>query len=225
VLAMGLWSELERTSINGSGNWQAQLLAADGSAFTVSLAGEQQGQVRWSHTGRHNVLNALSAIAAARHVGVKPAMACEALSRFQGVKRRMECLGEIGGVKIYDDFAHHPTAIATTLEGLRAQVGGAPITAIIEPRSNTMRMGAHLAKLAVATAQADRVLWYQPAGLDWSLQSVVEASDGRAQLMRSTDAIIDAVLSGRRVGEHIVIMSNGGFEGIHQRLVTALQSV
>ena len=228
VLKQGLWSERVYTSATSTGKvldegWSAALQQPDGSVFNVLLDNELAATVNWAHSGQHNVANALSAMAAARHVGVSPDIAAQALSRFQGVKRRMELLAEVNGVAVYDDFAHHPTAIATTLAGLRAKVGQQKITAIIEPRSNTMRMGAHLAKLANATQQADRVIWYQPPGLDWSLESVVAASQGRASVNQNIDHIITEVVNSVQPGEQIVIMSNGGFAGIHQKLVSALQ--
>ncbi|WP_019530748.1 UDP-N-acetylmuramate:L-alanyl-gamma-D-glutamyl-meso-diaminopimelate ligase [Dasania marina] len=228
VLKQGLWSERVYTSATSTGKaldkgWSASLQQPDGSVFNVLLDNELAATVNWAHSGQHNVANALSAMAAARHVGVSPDIAAQALSRFQGVKRRMELLAEVNGIAVYDDFAHHPTAIATTLAGLRAKVGQQKITAIIEPRSNTMRMGAHLAKLANATQQADRVIWYQPPGLDWSLESVVAASQGRASVNQNIDHIITEVVNSVQPGEQIVIMSNGGFAGIHQKLVSALQ--
>ncbi|MGK0441632.1 MAG: UDP-N-acetylmuramate: L-alanyl-gamma-D-glutamyl-meso-diaminopimelate ligase [Pseudohongiellaceae bacterium] len=226
VLSKGLWSEKEYTAVDEvlSKGWSAQLQSDDGSEFKIYLDGSHVGTVSWSHTGIHNVSNALSAIAAARHVGVTAAIAAEALSQFQGVKRRMELLGKIGGVEVYDDFAHHPTAIATTLAGLRAKVGQQKITAVIEPRSNTMRMGAHLSRLAEATRLADRVMWYQPQGLDWSLEQVIAGSQGRATVNDSIDAIVDELVTRAEPNEQIVIMSNGGFGGIHQQLISALQS-
>ena len=224
VVEQGLWSELEKTSLEPSkSDWSVADASDEGSRFTVVHQGQAVGSVIWSQTGQHNIANALSAIAAARHVGVKPALACEALGRFEGVKRRMELLAEVDGISIYDDFAHHPTAIATTLAGLRAKVGQQRIIAIIEPRSNTMRMGNHHHRLAGASAQADRVIWYQPKGMDWSLQDVVKQSATPAQWMNDTQTIIDNVVSDTAAGDHIVIMSNGGFEGIHQRLIAALQ--
>ncbi|WP_101757633.1 UDP-N-acetylmuramate:L-alanyl-gamma-D-glutamyl-meso-diaminopimelate ligase [Oceanicoccus sp. KOV_DT_Chl] len=223
VLEQGLWSELERTAIDdATGDWLAQKNQADGSEFTVSFQGEAAGMVGWTLTGEHNIYNGLAAIAAARHVGVRPETAVAALSEFQGVKRRMELLAEPNGIAVYDDFAHHPTAIETTLEGLRAKVGAQRIFAVIEPRSNTMRLGSHLDKLAAATAAADRVIWYQPDGIDWSLRSVIEASGDRAELQQSIDKVIASVVAQARSGDHIVIMSNGGFGGIHQQLINAL---
>ena len=224
VLEQGLWSGLEKTSLERpDSDWYAKLNKSDGSAFSVYFQADESGQVQWSHTGQHNVNNALSAIAAARHVGVKPELATEALCQFVGVKRRMELLGEIGGISLYDDFAHHPTAIETTLEGLRQSVGEQRVVAVIEPRSNTMRLGSHLSRLAAASQRADRVIWYQPEGLDWSLQSVVDESDGRAEVQRSIDAIVADLVKTSVAGDHIVIMSNGGFGGIHQRLLEALK--
>ncbi|MCR8921224.1 UDP-N-acetylmuramate:L-alanyl-gamma-D-glutamyl-meso-diaminopimelate ligase [Dasania sp. GY-MA-18] len=224
VLKQGLWSEKVYTAINKplAAGWAATLQKADGSQFEVQLDGQPVATVNWAHGGHHNVSNALSAMAAARHVGVSPAIAAQALSQFLGVKRRMELLAEVNGVAVYDDFAHHPTAITTTLAGLRAKVGSQKITAVIEPRSNTMRMGAHLAKLPNATQQADRVIWYQPPGLDWSLEQVVAGSEGRASVSHSIDHIIEQLVASAQPGEQIVIMSNGGFAGIHQKLITAL---
>jgi UDP-N-acetylmuramate: L-alanyl-gamma-D-glutamyl-meso-diaminopimelate ligase len=135
----------------------------------------------------------------------------------------MELLAEIGGVSVYDDFAHHPTAIETTLQGLRKRVGEQRIIAVIEPRSNTMRLGSHLNRLALASSRADRVIWYQPEGLDWSLQSVVDDSQGRAEVQHSIAEIVADLAANSGAGDHIVIMSNGGFAGIHQLLLTALE--
>ncbi|HSB96143.1 MAG TPA: UDP-N-acetylmuramate:L-alanyl-gamma-D-glutamyl-meso-diaminopimelate ligase [Spongiibacteraceae bacterium] len=223
VLAMGCWSERESTGLSSdAADWQAQLVAADGSCFDVLLRGQPQGRVTWRHTGLHNVQNALSAIAAAHHVGVRAADAIAACADFAGVKRRMELLANIRGIHVYDDFAHHPTAIATTLEGLRARVGSAPIVAVIEPRSNTMRMGLHLQRLAPATNAADRVLWYQPAGLDWSLDDVIANSERPALLYNDIERIVADLTRDLSGGEHIVVMSNGGFGGIHQKLVSSL---
>lgn len=232
VLAQGLWSELETTDIaqghgtpdTGGADWVAQLNTADGREFEVCFQGAAQGIVRWELTGNHNVNNALGALAAARHVGVTAPIGIEALAQFQGVKRRMELLAVVNGIAVYDDFAHHPTAIETTLAGLRARVGDERIVAVIEPRSNTMRAGKHLDRLAEASSLADRVIWHQPEGLDWSLQSVLDASEGRAVVNSCTESIIAELVNTSRSGDHIVIMSNGGFAGIHQRLVEALQA-
>lgn len=150
-------------------------------------------------------------------------MAAAALCRFSGVKRRMECLGEVGGVRVYDDFAHHPTAIKTTLAGLRARVGAEKILALIEPRSNTMRLGLHKPLLGLACSDADDVLWYQPPGCDWSLEEVVNHSPVPAKLVTDLEALVADALALSGPGTHIVVMSNGGFGGVHQRLLQALQ--
>lgn len=232
VLVKGCWTPQVRTTIvqpsadgaEPDDGWQARLLCEDGSRFELWHEGQCAGEVQWSQTGLHNVRNALAAAAAARNVGVTPEIAVQALSQFEGVKRRMECLGEVAGVRLYDDFAHHPTAIATTLSGLRASVGSAKIIALIEPRSNTMRMGVHKAHLAPATADADSVLWLQPADVSWSLQDVVDASTASAQLVGSVDDMIEACLQQVEPGAHVVMMSNGGFGGIHQKLLARLQA-
>ena len=174
--------------------------------------------------GSHNIENALATIAAAEHVGVSIETACEALSHFGGVKRRMELLGTVRGVEVYDDFAHHPTAIDTTLEGARKRLGERKLWAIIEPRSNTMRMGSHKDGLAHSARLADEVIWYQPEGLDWDLQPVIDAAPNKAIVARSLDDIIKTVASEAGEGDAVVIMSNGGFGGLHQKLISALKA-
>lgn len=228
VLAMGCWSERETAGVETGVDWQARLQADDGSAFDVLQHGEVRGRVEWKHTGLHNVQNALSAIAAAHHVGIRAGDAIAACNNFAGVKRRMELLADIDGIQVYDDFAHHPTAIATTLEGLRARVSKEKeqkenIIAVIEPRSNTMRLGVHLQKLAPSTQAADRVIWYQPPGLDWSMGEVIAASPKPSQLYDNIDRIVADLTQQLKRGDRVVFMSNGGFGGIHQKLVSALQ--
>ena len=215
VLAMGCWSE--QVSFSGDGQWQAELLA-DNQIRMISdrpPGNEQDLLLQWSLTGHHNQENALAAIAAAEHVGVHPALAVEALSRFAGVKRRMENYAEINGIKLYDDFAHHPTAINTSLQGLRAAMSGR-ILAVIEPRSNTMRMGVHAQSLVAAVASADKTYWYLE---NQSWQPEQEAGKGYQDM----DRLISDLLQDSQPGDHIVMMSNGGFAGIHQRLKTALE--
>ena len=221
VLNRGCWSELQ--GLGDNSDWSMTLTESDGSAFAVSFQGKRQGTVRWGQTGVHNASNGLAAIAAARHVGVKPVVACEALCQFSGVKRRMEKLASINGVSVYDDFAHHPTAIATTLEGLRNKVGTEKIIAVIEPRSNTMKLGIHKNQLAESTKLADRVLWYQPDNIDWSLADVVSAGPAPAEVLDDIDILIEHTLKQAGNSAHIVIMSNGGFAGFHDRLVSALE--
>ncbi|MGD9859573.1 MAG: UDP-N-acetylmuramate:L-alanyl-gamma-D-glutamyl-meso-diaminopimelate ligase [Marinobacterium sp.] len=224
VIDMGCWSERVLTGFDRRASWSAQLLSEDGSHFSVQHQGESLGEVCWSLAGLHNVSNAINALVAARHVGVQPEHAIEALSRFGGVKRRMERLGEVAGITVYDDFAHHPSAIQTTLEGLRARVGKRQaVVAVIEPRSNTMRLGAHKAQLAEATAMADQVYWYQPEGLDWSLDEVVAQSPVPARLETEICPLVNRLASELPRGAQVVIMSNGGFGGIHQKLLKALE--
>ncbi|MFG0637260.1 UDP-N-acetylmuramate:L-alanyl-gamma-D-glutamyl-meso-diaminopimelate ligase [Acinetobacter soli] len=224
VLAMGCWTPVVRTSLNANdAQISAEQLSADGSHFKILEHGVVQGEVRWNMTGQHSVANALATIAAAQHVGVSIAQACEALSAFGGVKRRMELLGTIRGIEVYDDFAHHPTAIETTLDGARQRLGNRRLWAVIEPRSNTMRMGSHKEGLADAARLADEVIWYQPEGLDWDLQPVIEAAVNSAQVSHSLDEIIQRIRSEAAEGDAVVIMSNGGFGGLHQKLISALQ--
>ncbi len=222
VLDRGCWSELQ--SLGDQGDWAMTLIEEDGSAFAVSFQGERQGTVRWGQTGVHNAANGLAAIAAARHVGVKPVVACEALCQFLGVKRRMEKLAAINGVSVYDDFAHHPTAIATTLEGLRNKVGSEKIIAVIEPRSNTMKLGIHKDQLAASTQLADQVLWFQPDNIDWSLSEVVSVGSVPAEVLDDIDTLLNRTLEHAGNQAHIVIMSNGGFSGFHGKLVKALEA-
>ena len=225
TLAMGCWTP--RTSFgigaDSGAEWRAQLLADDGSAFRVLSRDGAALEVNWSHCGQHNVENALTALAAARHVGVAPEISAAALTGFQGVKRRLELLGSPGGVAVYDDFAHHPTAIATTLQGLRARAGTGRVIALVEPRSNTMRLGEHRGQLTAATAAADRIYWFQPAGMNWSLESVVADSPVPATVADDIDVLVSQVVAEVRPGDQVVIMSNGGFGGIHQKLLKQLQ--
>jgi len=222
VIKMGCWTPCQTTGEGG--NWQARLLSDDGSRFEVWLDGELQGVAEWQQTGQHSVANALSALAAARHVGVTPAQGIASLGGFRNAKRRMEKLAEINGISVYDDFAHHPTAIATTLAGIRAQIGDAPLIAVIEPRSNTMRLGSHMAALPASVCDASQVFWYQPAGLDWSLESVVADSPVPAQVASDLDAIVEQVVAAATPQTRVVVMSNGGFGGVHQRLIQALEA-
>ena len=223
VIEMGCWSE-QKTMNGEKSEWQLGHVAEDGSEFEVLYKGSLAGQVKWAHQGLHNVANGLAAVAAAHHVGVLPEMACAALSSFQGVKRRMELIEAVNGVSIYDDFAHHPTAIATTLNGLRANLGAqANIKVIIEPRSNTMKMGIHQQSLIDATAAASEVIWFQPEELEWPLAQMAEQSGTPAKVIDSTQSIVDYLSTNSASGDHILVMSNGGFEGIHQRLITALK--
>lgn len=226
VLAQGCWTPVVRTSLeaNTDAALYAEQLRSDGSHFKVLQHGEVKGVIEWNMTGQHSVANALATIAAAEHVGVSIEKACEALSNFGGVKRRMELLGTVRGIEVYDDFAHHPTAIDTTLEGARKRLGSRKLWAIIEPRSNTMRMGSHKDGLAYSARLADHVIWYQPEGLDWDLQPVIDAATNQAKIVRSLDDILQTVINEAGEGDAIVIMSNGGFGGLHQKLMAALKA-
>jgi len=172
----------------------------------------------------HNRMNALAAIAAAQHAGVPVELSCEALTEFKGIKRRLEVIGVVNGITVYDDFAHHPTAIEETLTAMKEVRGEGKVYAVLEPRSNTMRMGVHKDSLSDAWQQADEVCLYQPEGLDWSINEVVSQSKVPATIFSSTDKIIEHLLSQVSSGDHILIMSNGGFEAIHQRLLAALEA-
>jgi UDP-N-acetylmuramate: L-alanyl-gamma-D-glutamyl-meso-diaminopimelate ligase len=220
VLAMGCWTP--RETVGDGGRWAAEPTAGDDSRFRVLRDGRLIGEVAWEQSGRHNLLNATAALAAASHVGIAPEQAAEALARFTGVKRRMELRGEARGVRIYDDFAHHPTAIAVTLDGLRRKVGPARIIAVLEPRSNTMRLGVHNAELAASLAQADRVLVYAPPDLGWDARSVFRGTGDRALVLDSVQAIVERLVFEASAGDQVLVMSNGGFQGIHQRLLEAL---
>ncbi|MFJ3449476.1 UDP-N-acetylmuramate:L-alanyl-gamma-D-glutamyl-meso-diaminopimelate ligase [Pseudomonas sichuanensis] len=221
VIGMGCWTPVQTTGEGGQ--WQARLLSADGSRFEVLFGGEVQGVVDWEMTGQHNVANALATLAAARHVGVVPAMAIDGLSAFKSVKRRMEKVAEVQGVTIYDDFAHHPTAIATTLDGLRKRVGEAPVIAVIEPRSNSMKLGAHRDGLPESVNDADQVIWYAPANLGWDLAATAAQCKVPSVVADSLEAIIERIKGQVRPGTHVVIMSNGGFGGLHGKLAEALK--
>lgn len=222
VIERGCWTPQQTTGEGGQ--WQVRLHQADGSDFDVLLDGELQGRVQWRLTGDHNVANALAAITAARHVGVLPAQAVEALAQFQSVKRRMELLADRHGVRLYDDFAHHPTAIASTLEGLRHQVGDEQIIAVIEPRSNSMKLGAHREGLAPSTAVADQVIWFAPDTLGWDLAAAVSDAPVPTQVLGTVGAIIEAVQRLQKPGSHVVLMSNGGFAGLPQQLKQLLEA-
>jgi len=233
VLAMGCWTPVAKTSIDSDAQWNAQLINNDGSRFDVLLDNQAQGCVEWSLTGEHNVYNALSAIVAAKHVGILPKDAINALAQFKNVKRRMEVIANIpalspsaalrtggaegNGVTIYDDFAHHPTAIQTTLDGLRKQVGQQRIIAIVEPRSNTMRLGVHTKTLAESLSNADLAIIYQPEGMGWDLGELKKYA-GNIEICSSLDEIIAKLKFEARYGGHFVLMSNGSFGGIYQRL-------
>ena len=222
TLEMGCWSELE--FIGEDGHWAAKKHKADGSEFTVLFDGKSVGEVRWALVGDHNVHNALMTIAAARHVGVVPEMACEALGKFVNTKRRLEIKGEVNGVTVYDDFAHHPTAIDLTLGGLRAKVGeNARILAVFEPRSNTMKLGVHKDDIAPAFVAADEVFLFQPDSIPWSVTDIAQACSQPASVDNDIDQLVARLADRAQSGDHILIMSNGGFGGIHDKLISELK--
>jgi UDP-N-acetylmuramate: L-alanyl-gamma-D-glutamyl-meso-diaminopimelate ligase len=221
VLAMGCWTPVETFGI-GTGDWRAELVEADGSAFQVYRGDVSIGQVHWSLLGNHSVMNALASLAAATAAGADPRALLPAFATFQSVKRRMELVGEVDGVRVYDDFAHHPTAIATTLAGLRANVGKARILVALEPRSNSMRLGAHADGLAPSLADADAVVFLHRPELPWDAQRVTDALHGRGATAPNVDALIATLRAQARPGDHVVFMSNGGFEAAPRRFVQAL---
>jgi UDP-N-acetylmuramate: L-alanyl-gamma-D-glutamyl-meso-diaminopimelate ligase len=222
TLALGCWTPRESTAIGADADWRADLLQADGGRFRVRYRGEDIGEARWELSGRHNAANALSALAAVHHAGVDPARAVSALGSFQNVRRRMEIFAEVNGVTLYDDFAHHPTAIQTTLEGLRARVGSARILAVLEPRSNSMRLGIHAAELAGALAAADSSLIYQPPGIGWDVRGQM-TNAASIRVLDDIGEIVAGIRRAVRPGDHVVFMSNGGFGGIHALAEQALR--
>ena len=218
VLAQGCWTLVE--SFGSAEGWQAGEPDENG-AFDVLHHGQTVGHIAWPLLGEHNRLNALAVIAAARHAGVSIQVACEALSQFQNVKRRMEVKGCVRGVTVYDDFAHHPTAIATTIAGLRQKVGGARIIAVLEPRSNTMKLGSMKAALPGSLTEADQVFCYG-GGVEWDVAAALAPLGGKLHTGNDFNAFVQSILSTAQSGDHILVMSNGGFGGIHQKLLDSL---
>lgn len=211
------------TRPNESATFTSELIKTDGSHFLVREGEKKVGTVHWPLSGLHNVENGLAAIVAARHVGVNPQIACEALCEFRGVKRRMEIIYNENGIIVYDDFAHHPTAIASTLHGLREQVGNDSILAVIEPRSHTMKNGTHQLVLDQSTISADKAIWFKPEDLSWNLESAL-SSPVNEVFTDNREIIRQAVrFATNKNPAHIVIMSNGGFAGIHSALIIALK--
>jgi UDP-N-acetylmuramate: L-alanyl-gamma-D-glutamyl-meso-diaminopimelate ligase len=228
VVDQGCWSQIQTFDAAGSGfkGWRYKLLADDGSQFEIIDQNDQSATISWQHSGRHNVLNAIAAVMAASTVGVSLETACEALSQFVGVKRRMEVIYEDDRVTVYDDFAHHPTAIISTVQGLRAKVGIEQVIAIVEPRSATMKLGMHKAALSDAVAAADSALWYKGPAVNWDLQAVASSCTVPAMVCDEIDQLLVSTLEqihGSAKKSHVVVMSNGGFEGFHLRLVGALK--
>lgn len=222
VLNQGCWSEIRY--FGGDSEWQACVQAVDGSVFDVTYRGKWQGRVHWSLIGEHNVHNGLAAIAAAAHAGVRPAIAIEALAQFQSVKRRLERIGELQGVTVYDDFAHHPTAIRTTVAGLRAKCPEKRIFAVLDISSNSMCMGTHQHQLASCLIKADWVLVYQSTKVAWDVANCFSPLKDRVHIYQDVQSIIDHLIAQVRGGDQILIMSNGSFDHLHSRLLQALKS-
>ncbi|OEE33731.1 UDP-N-acetylmuramate:L-alanyl-gamma-D-glutamyl-meso-diaminopimelate ligase [Vibrio genomosp. F10] len=223
VLKRGCWSETE--SMGSQGDWRAEKIVKDGSVFDVYFKNQCVGRVDWDLVGDHNVENALMAIGAARHVGVTADLACDALGKFINTKRRLELKGVVNQVTVYDDFAHHPTAIDLTLDGLRNKVGDKKIIAVLEPRSATMKRGVHKDTLALSLSKADFVYLYQPDNIDWSLQDVASRCEQQAYVSDDINELVANIVLEAQPGDHILVMSNGGFEGIHGKLLAALEAL
>jgi UDP-N-acetylmuramate: L-alanyl-gamma-D-glutamyl-meso-diaminopimelate ligase len=222
VLARGCWSKLERFSFDEKDDWQVEMLKPDASELRFSYQHEKLGTLKWDQCGRHNAMNACTAIAAAVAVGVPAATAIEALNTFKGVKRRLEVIAEAQGITVYDDFAHHPTAIRLTLEGLRRKVGNARILVALEPRSNTMRAGVHADELGPALMAADYVWLKTSEGIDWEPQVALAPLEGRCKIVTRADDMLQQLQSSLNPGDHVIFMSNGGFEAAPHRLADYL---
>ncbi len=219
VLAQGCWTPVEE--FGGAAGWEAGPPDEEG-GFELAWQGRGLGRLRWGMAGEHNRMNALSAIGAARHAGVEPAAAMEALSRFQGVRRRLELRGTVRGVRVYDDFAHHPTAVRETIAGLRQRHRAGRVLAVFEPRSNTLKQGVLKDALAESFAGADRV-YVHDVGLSWDAAAVFAPLGARARCEPDLPALVAAIAAEARDGDHILVMSNGGFGGIQQKLLAALE--
>jgi UDP-N-acetylmuramate: L-alanyl-gamma-D-glutamyl-meso-diaminopimelate ligase len=224
TLAMGCWTPTEYSvdQEHKTAGWHAEKCIADGSEFIVSFEGVKQGQVKWGLIGDFNIDNGLMAIAAARHAGVPSAVAIEALASFVNTKRRLELKGEVNQVRVFDDFAHHPTAIAKTLAGMRANVGNKRVIAILEPRSNTMKSGVHKDTLANSLADADIVFVYQGEQVKWSVDALIADCKQPCIVGDNVDQMVVDIIKQTKTGDTLLVMSNGGFGGIHDKLLSAL---
>ncbi|NNE04892.1 MAG: UDP-N-acetylmuramate:L-alanyl-gamma-D-glutamyl-meso-diaminopimelate ligase [Xanthomonadales bacterium] len=223
VMDMGCWSDLQRFSLEEGHDWRVKMRSSDGRSLAIYRDDELLGEAEWPHTGRHNAQNAVAAVAACVAAGVEPGTAIEALALFKGVKRRLELLTQAHGVSVYDDFAHHPTAIRLTLEGLRRRVGNARILVALEPRSNTMRAGVHSNELGPALVAGDFVWLKTTGGIDWDPQLVLKTLDGRGRVVTNSDDLLSQMLDKAKPGDHVVFMSNGGFDAIPARFSEAIQ--
>ena len=223
VLNRGCWTPVSRLDAGSSDDWSVQARDNHFGKFEISSPSGDRGAITWGLIGRHNAENALAAVAAAYDIGVSVKDACDALCRFEGVKRRLELLGTPNEIAVYDDFAHHPTAVKTTLEGLRNAAGEQRVVAVIEIRSNTMKRGTHKEELVPATQHADVVFWFEPEGLDWSMTEATSELNGHF-VFRDTNQLHDALVRQLHSGDHVVIMSNGSFSGLHRQLLQSLSS-
>ena len=221
LLELGCWTPVERFGIGG--DWLATPVNDDCSEFKVLYKEEIIGSLDWTLIGRYNMMNALAAIVAARHVGVPAEISLAALAEYKSVKRRLEVRGQVGGITIYDDFAHHPTAIAATLAALRAHIGKQRLIAVLEPRSNTMRMGVHQHALANSLSEADRI-YLVVDDVSWDIGAVTGPLDGKAQQLANVDSALAELVTVLKPGDHVAIMSNGGFGNIHENLLSALKT-
>jgi UDP-N-acetylmuramate: L-alanyl-gamma-D-glutamyl-meso-diaminopimelate ligase len=225
VIDMGCWTPVERFAASASGDtaWYAATEPhSDYSRFTIMEGNAEIANVEWSLLGRHNAENALAAILAARHAGVLIETAVAALAKFSGVRRRMEVRGVVRDITVYDDFAHHPTAIETTIDGLRRRIGKARLIAVLEPRSNTMKLGTHREALAKSLSAADAVWMYQGPGVTWDVQGAVASLGDRARVATDIDTLVEELGRTLQPGDHVLVMSNGGFGGIHTKLLARL---
>ncbi|MBQ9600647.1 MAG: UDP-N-acetylmuramate:L-alanyl-gamma-D-glutamyl-meso-diaminopimelate ligase, partial [Neisseriaceae bacterium] len=218
VLERGAWTPIQ--FFGNEQGWQVGNVQADGT-FDVLYQGETVGQIQWDLLGEHNRMNALAVIAAAKHIGVSVQAACAALSTFKNVKRRMEIKGVVNGITVYDDFAHHPTAIHTTIAGLRDKVGNARILAVLEPRSNTMKMGTMKAALPESLQEADKVFCYA-GSVDWDVAEALADLGDKLTVGKIFDDFVNNIAAQAQTGDHILVMSNGGFGGIHEKLLAKL---
>jgi UDP-N-acetylmuramate: L-alanyl-gamma-D-glutamyl-meso-diaminopimelate ligase len=223
VIEMGCWSQLEKFTIDEDSDWSVKLLDPSGGKLAFSHPGKTIGSLDWDLNGRHNAMNACAAVAAATAAGVDPDQAIEALSTFTGVKRRMELIADTGDVQVFDDFAHHPTAIRLTLEGFRRRVGNARVLAALEPRSNTMRSGVHFNELGPALAPADFVWLFAGGGIEWDPHEALSPLEGRGRVVTRTKDMLQQMLDAVRPGDRVLFMSNGGFDSTPSRFCDALK--
>jgi len=226
TLSQGCWTPIEMgvDEHNSKNGWHAEKLKADGSEFIVRFKGETQGTVKWGLIGDFNIDNGLMAIAAARHAGVPTHFAIEALAEFINTKRRLELRGTVNNIRVYDDFAHHPTAINKTLMGVRAHVGKNRVIAVLEPRSNTMKSGVHKDTLAASLDHADMIYIYQGDSVEWSVESLIKDCNAPCEVSTSLNALVARITDNAQTNDTIVVMSNGGFGGIHTRLLESLST-